>query len=73
MSLHPETFMYYVPTDEQKEAMEDVRNAAAEYAEVLEAKLPEGPDKTYTLRTLRTVAMWANISITRQPDGSPRK
>ena len=37
-----------------------------------EALIPDGPDKTYMLRKFREVAMWANIAITRNPDGSPR-
>jgi hypothetical protein len=42
------------------------------FAAVLDAELPDGPDKTYAIRSLRTVAMWVNVSITRNPDGSPR-
>lgn len=48
------------------------RVAAKEYAETLELELPDGPDKTFILRKLRTVAMWANVAITRNSDGSPR-
>lgn len=40
--------------------------------EAVDALLPDGPDKTYALRKHREVAMWTNIAITRQPDGSPR-
>jgi hypothetical protein len=39
---------------------------------VLDAFVPEGPDKTYLMRKLREVAMWANVAVTRQPDGTPR-
>ena len=28
--------------------------------------------ETYALRKFREVAMWANIAITRNPDGSPK-
>ena len=70
--MHASTFDYLSPTDNQKDEMNIVRSAAAGYAKVLEQMLPDGPDKTYTLRKLREVAMWANIAITRQPDGSPR-
>ncbi|OQW71696.1 MAG: hypothetical protein BVN33_14790 [Proteobacteria bacterium ST_bin13] len=70
--MHPSTFEYLQPTDEQKATMETVRLAAKAYAEALEAALPDGPDKTFALRNHRTTAMWANIAITRQPDGSPR-
>ena len=72
MTLHDSTFQYLNPTESQKDAMAAIRGAAHAYADILEAELPEGPDKTYTLRKLREVAMWANVAITRQPDGSPR-
>jgi len=42
------------------------------YAETLEELLPAGPDKTYVMRKLREVAMWANIALTRNPDGTPK-
>jgi hypothetical protein len=70
--MHASTFEYLKPTDQQIAAMQRVRNAAAVYSQVLEASIPDGPDKTYLLRKFREVAMWANIAITRQPDGSPR-
>jgi hypothetical protein len=69
---HPSTFQYLAPTDEQKAAMQRVRDAAQVYGDLLEVELPAGPDKTYLMRKLREVAMWANIAITRQPDGAPR-
>lgn len=70
--MHDSTFNYLGPTDTQKQQMETVRGAAAAYAEILNATVPEGPDKTYLMRKLREVAMWANVAITRQPDGAPR-
>ena len=66
------TFGYLKPTDAQQQAMTECRNAAANYADELETHVPEGPDKTYLLRKLREVAMWANIAITRNADGGPR-
>jgi hypothetical protein len=72
MSLHESTFEYLKPTDEQVEQMAQVRQAAKVYAEALDAILPEGPDKTFVLRNHRSNAMWANVAITRQPDGTPR-
>lgn len=71
--IHPETFNYLKPSDEQYEAMQDVRDAAKVFADVLEAIVPDGPDKTYLIRKLRELAMWANVAITRHPDGSPRQ
>lgn len=72
MALHPSAFDYLKPTDEQVQVMQMLRCSARQYATALEHLLPEGPDKTYALRKLREVAMWANIAITRQPDGTPR-
>jgi hypothetical protein len=72
MSLHAETFNYLNPTDKQKEQMYRAREAAADYAAALDRVVPEGADKTYLLRKLREVAMWANVAITRHADGAPR-
>ena len=66
------TYNYIKPTDEQVARMERVREAAKAFSEVLERELPDGPDKTFVIRNHRTTGMWANVSITRQPDGSPR-
>ena len=67
------TYEYLKPTDAQMDAMKELREAAANYAQIIEALVPEGPDKTYLIRKHREVAMWVNIAITRQPDGAPRK
>ena len=73
MTMHPTTYEYLKPTDAQVEAMARVRAAAKAYSDVLEAELPDGPDKTFIIRNHRSNAMWANVAITRQPDGSPRQ
>lgn len=70
--MHETTFEYLNPTDEQKAQMAIVRAAAKEFCDVLEANIPDGPDKTYVIRKHRENAMWANVAITRNPDGSPR-
>jgi hypothetical protein len=70
--LHASTFQYLKPTDAQKDAMLAVRGATADYAQVLQEFLPEGPDKTYLMRKVREVGMWANVAITREADGTPR-
>jgi hypothetical protein len=70
--LHHSTFAYLSPTPEQLKTMGTLREAAALYANALEQHVPNGPDKTYLLRKLREVAMWANVAVTRNPDGSPR-
>jgi len=70
--MHPSTFEYLTPTNEQMVTVVRVRKAAKEFCEVLERELPEGPDKTFVIRAHRSNAMWANVAITRLPDGTPR-
>ena len=70
--MHPSTFEYIKPPTDQIVKMELVRKAAADYAAILEMHIPDGPDKTYLLRKLREVGMWANVAISRLPDGTPR-
>lgn len=71
--MHASTFEYLKPTDEQIARMARVRAAAKAFNDVLEAELPEGPDKTFTIRGHRSNSMWANVAITRFPDGTPRE
>lgn len=71
--MHPSTYEYLNPTDAQKERMARVRAAAKAYNDVLDAELPDGPDKTFVIRNHRSNAMWANVAVTRLPDGTPRK
>lgn len=70
--LHSSTFEYLKPTDEQIAKMARLRAAAKAYSDVLDAELPDGPDKTYVLRAHRSNAMWVNVAVTRLPDGTPR-
>lgn len=70
--MHASTYEYLKPTDDQMEGMALLRQAAKAYGEALETLLPEGPDKTYVIRAHRSNAMWANVAITRLPDGTPR-
>ncbi len=70
--MHDGTFEYLKPTDDQLDQMAVVRGHAADFARALEANVPDGPDKTYLMRKFREVAMWANVAITRNQDGSPR-
>lgn len=70
--MHVSTFEYLKPTEAQLKDMEEARQRAFVYANAIEVLIPDGPDKTYMLRKFREVAMWANIAITRNPDGSPR-
>jgi hypothetical protein len=73
MMLNSETFDYLQPTLEQVTTMQTARIAAKDYAHAIEHLVPDGPDKTYILRKLREVAMWVNVAITREADGSPRR
>jgi hypothetical protein len=70
--MHSSTYEYLKPTDDQVETMAKVRSAAKAYGDALEALLPDGPDKTFVIRAHRSNAMWANVAITRQADGTPR-
>jgi hypothetical protein len=71
--MHPSTYEFLEPTEAQIEQMAAVRKAAKQYNDVLDQVLPEGPDKTFVIRNHRSNAMWANIAITRLPDGTPRQ
>ena len=70
--MHPSTFEFLKPTDQQIDQMSRIRQAAKDYCNILERDLPDGPDKTYIIRAHRSNAMWANVAITRLPDGTPR-
>jgi hypothetical protein len=70
--MHPSTFEYLKPTDGQMTMMAEARAAAAIYANTISGLIPDGPDKTYIVRRIRETAMWINVAITREADGSPR-
>lgn len=72
MLLHESTFEYLKPTDEQLEQMAALRIAARGYADFVDANLPDGADKTYILRKIREIAMWVNVAVTREANGTPR-
>jgi hypothetical protein len=72
MDLHPSTFDYLEPTDEQVETMRQARALSKGYADDIAGILPDGADKTYILRRIREIAMWINVAITREADGAPR-
>lgn len=65
MAMHPSTFEYLKPTEAQIATMARVREASKAFCDILEAELPDGPDKTFIIRQHRQTAMWANVSITR--------
>ena len=71
--MDPATYEFLQPTEAQQEKIQRIRNAIRGLSEFLEQELPEGPDRTYLIRKLREVAMWANITITRDQYGVPRE
>jgi hypothetical protein len=73
MELDKSTFDYLKPTERQLKLMEYARLHVSGLAKDLNECIPDGPDKTYLMRKLREVGMWANVAITRNPNGSPRK
>lgn len=72
MAMYDLMFEYLKPTDAQIETMTKARGACRNFMKSMDELIPDGPDKTYLLRKFREVAMWTNIAITRNPDGSPR-
>lgn len=72
MDLHRDTFSYLKPTDAQLLAMQKVRDGAKAFSELLDRVVPDGPDKTYLIRHLMEVVMWANRAVTHRSDGAPR-
>ena len=70
--FHSSTYQYLKPTEGQMDTMAEVRNRIDQLSTFLDLTLPQGPDKTYLLRKLREVGMWANVCITREADGRPR-
>jgi hypothetical protein len=69
---HASSFDYQKPTDAQMEVLDNARALFKVFVANIDGLLPAGPDKTYVLRQLRDCAMWTNVAITRNPDGSPR-
>lgn len=72
MALHPTTFEYLRPTAGQADVMNRLRKLSADYARAIDQALDEGEDKTYILRRIRETAMWINVALTRETDGTPR-
>lgn len=73
LALHESTFEYLKPTEKQLDTMAVVRKLNKDYAYQLDLYLPDGEDKTYILRKVREIGMWANVAITREADGTPRE
>jgi len=61
--LHPSTWDYLAPNADEIVVMKRLREAAAAHAEVITANLPDSADRTYLLRSLRSLAMLSLIHI----------
>ena len=70
--MHPTTFEYLKPTDDQLENMANMRAAFQKLASYVDSYLHDGEDKDHVMRLVRDAAMWANVAITREADGKPR-
>lgn len=71
--MNPTTFEYLKPTDAQLETMQKMREAFAKIAREVDDVIRPGADKDYVIRLIRDAAMWANVAITREADGTPRQ
>lgn len=71
--MNPTTFEYLKPTDAQLETMQKMRDAFAKIAREVDDTIRPGEDKDYVIRLIRSAAMWANVAITREADGTPRQ
>lgn len=69
----PDVFQYLKPTSAQQQDMDIIGQAAKDFVDAVHATVPEGPDRTYVIRKFRECVMWANTSIVKMPDGSPRQ
>lgn len=66
--MHAKAFEYLPPNENAKR----IREAAAVFAEAVDADIPDGADKAYAMRQFRTAVMWMTSAALRQPDGTPR-
>lgn len=58
-------FTYHAPTDEQVALYREIRSKVTELAEMIEARCPNGREKSLAMTKLEESAMWANASIAR--------
>ena len=69
---HPHVFTSVLPSEAQKARMDTMSTAFLGLLSYIHQHVPEGPDRTYVIRKVRETAMWCNVAIMRNPDGSPR-
>jgi hypothetical protein len=65
-----EIFKYHPPTSEQQFRYQNIRHAALDFAQVIVANSPAGPDQTTAIRKLRECVMTANAAVAL--DGGPQ-
>jgi len=68
-----DNFSHIDPSAAQAAAIDEVRKAFSVLWERVDFLMPEGADKTFVRRTLRTASMWVNAAIMHHEDGSERK
>jgi len=60
-------FAYHPPSPEQQQRYGKLRGAAREFAKVILAVTPAGPDQTAAIRKVREAVMTANAAIALEP------
>jgi len=58
-------FTYHAPKDNQPEMYEDIRNAAKDFAYLIDRYCPESVELAQAMMRLNEAVMWANASIAR--------
>jgi hypothetical protein len=70
--MHPSTFEYLKPSEDQIERMALMRQAYAKMMHMVTVTIPDGRYKALAITSLEESAMWANKGVTRDSDGTPR-
>lgn len=60
-------FSYHAPTPEQIPLYEALRAKGGEFARLIGALCPPGPDRSHAIRQVRDAVMWANAAIACEP------
>jgi hypothetical protein len=72
MRLHPTTFTYLKPSEDEIACMQEVREAYKTLSDTIEKFIHEGRYRLLAQTALEESAMWANKGLTRESDGAPR-
>jgi hypothetical protein len=61
-------FTYHPPTGpEQVQQYQEIRDGGRTLAELIDANVPDGPEKTTAINSIRLAVMWANAGIACAP------